>query len=193
MNVHFGTFGDLRFQGTSQVPDIPLRAVIATAEHGKRLVELLLRIHRTVQPERADSPIQLANPFHLGSTQPTVQHCGQNRKEPLGTVLHLRDQALTQGIATLAQYISELYLRDDSRSLLLLKQSFRVPNRQRFIDKTEIPTQIVLPEMSQQHVGLPGPRPIDTVQGKETLSTGLLVQLFVDPQPGVATSVKCIV
>ena len=89
LNVHFGTFGDLCFQGTSQVPDVPLRAVIATAERGKHLVELLLLIHRPLQPERTDSPFELTNPFHLGSPQPTVQCCGQHRKEPLGAVLHL--------------------------------------------------------------------------------------------------------
>ena len=59
-------------------------------------------------------------------------------------------------------------------------------HRPGLIEESEVAAQIVLLQVREQHIGLPGPGLEKTLQMEKARLTGLLEELLEHPEPGVA-------
>jgi hypothetical protein len=121
-----------------------------------------------------------------------LERLRQQRHESLDGIGHLRNQSLAQTISVALQNLGEPGLGEGLFGALREKSS-GIGHGQCFVEKRQLAAEVVLLEVSEQDVGLAGPRPNHAWDLGETLITSFLEQLSQDPQSGVAAGVDDVI
>lgn len=185
LKIHAAPVRDLRLERTAQVVEVPLRAVVAAAERREGLLVCRRGLRHPLLPQGTGGPIERADPLHLGTAHPGLQGLRQGRDEALDGVDHLREQALTHGVAPAPQPIDRVPLAQSGAADLAPEQRDGLQDRPGLLDEAQRPTQVVFLEVSKEHGRLPGPRPLHTGRSPKPRIPGLPEQLREHLQPGI--------
>ena len=180
-----GLLRDLVFQAAHEQADIPVRTVVTPAQLQEHVVEPVCAIQAIPLPEHLGGTLQGTHAGHLAPAEPGLEGLGDPRQQGVNGIFHLRDAAVADVVAGAAQFGREPAQRD-RLSEFLAKQGLGLDHGTRPVDQAQAPAKVVFPEVRQQDVGLPGPRPVQAVHPAEPFLAGPVAELPENVQPGIA-------